>query len=102
MVKSDIKPTANGWAAEVYFDLNALDYSIKTLQGIGTWENTYHRAAWGKDNDAWVLETAMTGSAPHGGYASGHAVWTESLKVLNREKREMLKRALLDAGIPVK
>lgn len=104
LVKSDIKSTGNGWIAEVYFDLSKLDYSVKTLEGIGTWGNTYKRNDWTKANDAWVLETAMIGSAPHGGYvpAEGKPIWTESLKVLNQEAINILKQELIEAGIPIK
>lgn len=108
LVKTDVKSTGNGWVAEVYFDLGALNYSKRIVPQGQPWssyakpENTFHKENWGKENDAWVLETAMTGALPHGGYAGGTAIWTESMKILNAEKRSLLKNALIDAGIPVK
>lgn len=111
LVKTDVVKTTNGWVAEVYFDLNALDYSTRIVPQGQPWssyakpENTYHRENWTKENDAWVLETAMTGANPHGGYdrATGNTrIWIESMKVLNKKKRSILKKALIDAGIPVR
>ena len=105
LVKTDVKQTGNGWTAEVYFDVNALDYSTRVVpiqfHGASS-NNTYQRNSWTHENDLWVLETAMTGAKPHGGYESGTAIWKESLKVLNKEKRSILKKSLIDAGIPVK
>ena len=108
LVKTDVVSTGNGWTVEIYFDLGALDYSTRIVpqgQPWSSWakpENTYHKENWGKENDAWVLETAMTGAKPHGGYASGTAIWTESMNILNKEKRDILKNALIQAGIPVR
>ena len=105
LIKSDVKPTANGWCAEVYFDLSALDYSTRVVPAQFPWaskNNTYHRQTWTHENDAWVLETAMAGSKPHGGYKTGTQIWNESIKVLNKEAINILKEKLIDAGIPVK
>lgn len=105
LVKTDIKSTGNGWVAEVYFDLSALDYSIRVVPIQFPWadhHSTFHRKEWTGANDAWVLETAMTGELPHGGAYGGTAIWTESMKELTKGKIEILKKALIDAGIPVK
>lgn len=104
LVKTHAVKTANGWAAEVYFDLSALDYSTRIVPSGKSWskDNTFHKNPWTDENTEWVFETAMTGSKPHGGYASGTAIWTESIKELNAEKRNILRQALIDAGIPVK
>lgn len=105
LIKSDVKSTPNGWYAEVYFDLDALDYATRVVPSQFAWassDNTYHRNDWTKENDEWVLETAMTGSRPHGGYASGTAVWKESMNVLSKEGIAILKEKLIQAGVPVK
>lgn len=105
LVKTQATPTKNGWIAEVYFDVNSLDYSMKTLKNIGSWRNSYKQGNWSDENDAWVLKTAMTGDYPHGGYsgASGNTqIWTESMKVFNQDAIEILKQELINAGIPVK
>ena len=94
LVKSDIKQTANGWVAEVYFDLDALDYHMKLVNGIP-------RPNEGA-SEKKTLESAMIGEKPHDGYASGTSIWTESLSILNQERYNMLKKVLNDAGIPVK
>lgn len=108
LVKSRIKETPKGLVAEVYFDANALDYSTRIIPAqfsssdkIGN-NNTYHRNKWTDENTAWVLETAMTGSLPHGGYAEGTAIWTESMKILNKDAIDILKEKLVQAGIPIK
>ena len=108
LVKSEVRQTSNGWVAEVYFDSGALDYSTRIIPAqlshsdkISN-ENTYHRNPWTDENTAWVLETAMTGSLPHGGYVDGTAIWTESMRVLDKEAINILKEKLIQAGIPVK
>jgi hypothetical protein len=108
LVKTDIKQTHNGWYAEVYFDVNALNYSTRIVPQNRDWSsyaspnNTYQKQSWTKKNDEWVLKTALTSSNSHGGYASGTPVWNESMNILNREAFNMLKTALIDAGIPVR
>ena len=94
LTKSNIKSTGNGWVAEVYFDLSALDYSINRVNSSQTY--------WSEEE---VLENAMVGKYPHGGYtkATGNTqIWTESMKVLTKERIEILKKSLIEAGIPVK
>lgn len=109
LTKSRVIRTDNGWVAEVYFDLSALDYSNRIVpsqfSSYGSGHNTYHRENWTHENDAWVLETAMTGGntgRPHGGYESGTKIWNESLNILNKEAIDILKKKLIEAGIPVK
>lgn len=108
LIKSDVVQTPNGWYAEVYFDLDALDYATRVVPQGQPWssyassDNTYHRNDWTKENDEWVLKTAMTGSHPHGGYATGTAIWDKSLNILNKDAINILKEKLIQAGIPVR
>lgn len=104
LVKTDVRSTGDGWTAEVYFDLDALDYSWRLVNGQREekegWSHTGN-----KNSDEWVLETAMTGEYPHGGYkgANGNTqIWTESMKILNRDAIQMLTDELKKAGIPVR
>lgn len=103
LVKTNIEQTKNGYKAKVYFDLDELDYSMKKLNGK-TYKNTFHKQPWTHDNDAWVLDNAMMGEYSHGGYeGAGHgtAIWNEWI-FLTEQKYEIFKKALIDAGIPVK
>ena len=111
LVKTDVKSTINGWVAEVYFDINALDYSTRIVPQGQPWSEwaspntTLHRQSWTDANTEWVLKTAMTGGntgKPHGGYASGTAIWNESMRVLSKEGIEILKQELIKAGISVR
>lgn len=108
LIKSDVISTPNGWYAEVYFDLDALDYSTRVVPQGQSWssyassDNTYHRENWTKENDEWVLKTAMTGSRPHGGYATGTAIWNESMNVLSKEGIAILREKLMQAGVPIR
>lgn len=92
LVKTDIISTGNGWVAEVYFDVDALDYAMKRVNGIE------------RPNKGWseqkTLDAAMAGS--HGGYTGGTPIWEYSIAILSQEAYHILKRALIDAGIPVK
>lgn len=103
LVKTDIKQTANGWVAEIYYDLDALDYSMRVVPSQFNWaspQNTYHRQNWTHENDIAVFEMAAHGS--HGGYASGTAVWDDPIKVLKKDGINILKQSLIAAGVPVR
>ena len=93
LVKTDIKQTANGWVAEIYYDVSRLDYSVKTLNGIGTWANKN----WSEQQ---TLEAAAHGS--HGGWVSGTAIWDDPILVLKKDGINILKQSLIAAGIPVR
>lgn len=97
LVRSGVKTTANGFEAEVYFDVGLLNYQtghIATQHGTGY-------ATWDAET---VLRVAMTGDyggLPHGGYEGGTAIWTESLKRLG-DIFELLKQELIAQGILIK
>lgn len=92
LVKSEIKPTKNGYEAYVYFDIDALDYAMKHLNGK-TVSNTGY-------SEEKTLEAAAHGS--HGGFKSGTAIWDEPIKLLTKNGYNMLKQMLVSNGIPVK
>lgn len=104
LIKTDVVSTANGWVAKVYFDLNELDYSWKLVNGQRVEKKNWSHIG-DTNSDEQVLETAMIGDYPHGGYkgASGNTqIWIESMKILNKNGIKMLKEELIRAGIPVK
>ena len=92
LVKTDVVSTGNGWIAYVYFDVDKLDYAMKKING--------------KDipNRGWSEEKTLTAAAhgSHGGYVDGTAIWDEPLTLLNAEAINILKRMLIDSGIPIK
>ena len=103
LVKTDVKKTDNGWVAEIYFDVDALDYSMRVVPSQFSWaspQNTYRRENWTHENDIAVFEMAAHGS--HGGYTSGTAVWDDPIKVLKKEGINILKQSLIAAGVPVR
>lgn len=92
LVKSEIRPTANGWEADVYFDLERLDYHVKKINGV-----LYDNKGWSEQK---TLSSAAHGH--HGGKYAGTAIWDEPMIVLTKHQRSILKNALLNAGIPVR
>lgn len=93
LVKSDVTRTSNGWEAEVYFDIDALDYHMKRVNGVEV-----PNKGWSEEKTLWA---AAHGS--HGGYNIGAtAIWYDPLKILSAEGYNMLKKALIDAGIPIR
>lgn len=99
LVKSGVKPTTNGYEAEVYFDVDGIHYQngwVETKSGYGY-------ANWDKDT---ILDVVMTGShsgLPHGGRAGGTAIWTESQATINALGGviEMIVRELRLIGVPI-
>lgn len=92
LVKSNIKKTAYGYEAEVYFDDKLMNYQkgvVPTQHGTGY-------ATWGADE---VLDTAMNGS--HGGYIDGTAIWGTSRAILG-DIYAILVQRLKAQGISVR
>ena len=111
LVKTDVKRIGNRVEASVYFDLDALDYSMKIVTNDFPWAtederedgkkvNTYRRQSWTHENDIAVFEMAAHGS--HGGWKSGTAIWDEPLAIINSRWRNILKEMLLRQGVPIK
>ena len=112
LVKTEVVPTDNGWEAQIYFDIGALDYTIKTFtKPEYYWDETYHSPFCSatstdgvfenpKGSGQKVVESAMHGK--HGGKASGTAIWDESKRILDREAINILKKWLERYGIPLK
>lgn len=98
LVKTGIIKTGNGYEAMVYFDESMLDYD----QGwIELQNGDFGYATWDGET---VLRVAMTGDyggKPHGGYAYGTPIWTESMKRLGNIF-ELVKEELIKQGIPIK
>jgi len=110
LVKSDIVQTNNGWEAQVYFDLDALDYKMKNLTKWpvdGGYMNPYNGAispdgSFPNPKGSAELTLQAAGRGEHGGYKVGTAIWTDPLIVLWNNQRDIFKKALIDAGITVK
>lgn len=103
LVKTDVKQTANGWVAEIYYDLDSLNYAMRIVPSQFSWaspHNTYHRQDWTHENDIAVFKMAAYGS--HGGYTSGTAVWDDPMRIIKQEGFNILKQSLINAGIPVR
>lgn len=83
LVRSGIKSTGNGFEAEIYFDAGALSYTT------GSWDGET------------VLSVAMESGVPHGGYASGTAIWNVSKEKLGNIFN-LLEQELKAQGIPIK
>lgn len=92
LVKSDIIVIGNECKAHVYFDIDALDYAMKTIGGKSI------------PNKGWSEEKTLLAAAhgSHGGYAKGTAIWDKPLSILNTEAYNILKRMLISEGIPLK
>lgn len=92
LVKVDARPTSLGYVGEIYFNLSALDYSMKTINGV-----TYNNKGWSEQK---TLDAAAHGS--HGGYTSGVAIYDEPIKILDAKAIDMLVSRLRQLGVNVK
>ena len=112
LVKTDVISTGNGWEAQIYFDIGALDYTIKTFtKSDYYWDGAYHNPFNNDMSSNGVFqnpkgsgEKTMQSAAHgyHGGKASGTAIWDEPIKILNREAINILKKWLIKYDIPLK
>jgi 5'-deoxynucleotidase YfbR-like HD superfamily hydrolase len=92
LVKSEIEKTSNGYKARVYFDLDKLDYYMKTFNG-----EPIPNKGWSEEKTLWSAAHGW-----HGGQRSGTAIYDEPIAVLNSEGIEILKRMLIESGILIK
>lgn len=69
-----VKRAGNRVATEIYFNTPSYDHGLVPLQSGG-----YGYSYW---TDDYILDVAMTGKFPHGGYEGGTAIWTESMAKL--------------------
>lgn len=81
LIDNGLKYSGNGWDYEVYFDSSTMNYET------GSW-----------DGDK-VLRMAAHGS--HGGYVQGTGVFYDSDMEVFQRHVDILKSALIQAGIPV-
>lgn len=89
LVKSDIIKTANGYKAEVYFDLSSLDY-VTGSRPSG--EQVMGAAEWGRHGAMGLAVADFKGTS----------IWHEPLEILNAEAINILKRMLISEGIPIR
>lgn len=99
LVRSGVKSTGNGYVAEVYFDASKLNYE----QGVMPLKHTpeHGRYGWATWDGNKVLDVAMTSGKPHGGYASGTAIWNESMAKIG-DIGLLLVQKLEANGIPIR
>lgn len=117
LVKSKVEKSDNGYVAYVYFDLDKLDYSMKSftdrrsiINEDGLYVNPFNRKQTSPNNwfhnkgysNERTLSTAMIDSNPHGGRKSGTSIWIESVATIYQEIRPIFKKYLIQNGIPVK
>ena len=92
LVRGDIRPSANGWVADIYFDLSSLNY-ITGNQPTG--EQVMKAAAQG-------LHGAIGSDLLYVHGNSGVGVWNDALQVLDAEAIRILRDRLREQGIPIK
>ena len=91
LVRTDVKRVNNDWVAEVYFDFTQMEHT-----------NRNNRNTWSEEK---ILNTALVGEYPHGGYAyaTGNTqIWTESVNRVRNRATKALKDALIDNGILIR
>ena len=89
LVKSDIIKTANGYKAEVYFDLSSLDY-VTGSRPSG--EQVMQAAEWGRHGAMGLAVADFKGTS----------IWHEPLAILDAQAINILKKMLISEGIPIR
>lgn len=88
LVKTDVEATDNGCKAYVYFDFSSLVY---TTGSSPSGEQVMNAASYG-GHGAEGLHVI----------AGGTGIWSEPMVILNAEAYNILKKMLIDSGIPIK
>ena len=96
LVKGDIRASADGFVADIYFDLSSLNYATGNNP---TGEQVMKAAAQGLhgaigSNLLYVDPTISGGT--------GVSVWNDPLNVLDAEAIRILRDRLVEEGIPIK
>ena len=88
-----VKRAGNRVVAEVYFDVPHYNHGWVPLQSGG-----FGYSYW---TDGYIFNVAMKGGSPHGGYAGGTAIWTESMKKLGGKQgiKNLLIQELKKQGL---
>jgi hypothetical protein len=83
--------------AEVYFNTPDYEHGVMPLQHTPE----HGRYGWASATGEEVLKTALTGRNPHGGYESGTAIWTESMRNLGGKSgiNKLLKQEIKKQGL---
>ena len=92
LVKGDIRPSAKGYVADVYFDLSSLNYFTGNQP---TGEQVMKAAAQG-------LHGAIGENLLYVHGNTGVGVWYDALQVLDAEAIRILRDRLIEKGIPIK
>lgn len=83
--------------AEVYFSTPHYEQGVMPLQHTPE----HGRYGWASATGEEVLDMALTGRKPHGGYASGTAIWTETMRSLGGKRgiKRLLEQELKKQGL---
>lgn len=98
LVRSGVKSTGGGYEAKVEFEAGRMSYQTGqiAIQSTASTGRMGH-ATWSSEK---VLDVAMTGGSPHGGYAGGTAIWSVSNARLG-DIKALLLQELRKQGIPI-
>lgn len=111
LVMTKIESIGKGYKCYVYFDLDKLDYQVKSFTKTpvnGGYLNPYtHRVSPNGQfpNPKGSAEQTLTSAAhgTHGGLKVGNtAIWDDPIQILNADAINILKEMLIAEGIPVK
>lgn len=90
LVKGDIRPSKNGWVADVYFDLSSLNY-VTGAQPSG--EQVMEAAVYGGHGAEGLR--VVSGN-------TGVNVWYDPVQVLDQEAIRILRDRLIEQGVPIR
>lgn len=112
LVKSEIIEIPNGYRAEVYFDLDRLDYYLKTIRYSNGRTRQIKNYWKGGVSGASTLTEKIAGAViggngyhvlrPQSKMKKGTAIWKESIAALNKDGYRILVNNLKAAGVPLK
>lgn len=100
LTKTEVKNTGNGYEFEVYFDVDKVDYYMRTI--IFRDENgnaTQKKSVINKGNTtSKIFKRNIQG---YHGEVKGTASYEEAIKILKTKMIPLLKQRMKESGIPV-
>ncbi len=93
LIKTEVRAYNGGYEARVYLDFTKMNHDIAFING-----RFVRHKHWPEET---IGEVAASGSLSHGGYKHGTKIWVDPMREIEKNQTQMLRNALIKAGVPI-